>query len=304
MPRNLTTGCTGADVRALQQLLNFHLYPPRWKPLVADGTFGPHTRARVFAFQDLNDLEVDGIVGIETRQTLLDSRTFEFTGQIAPNAQPAQVAAARPAPFAVTQAGPSQPPSPPPPPAVPNGPTQRTVQINMGQQLNVNPFFVQPLVIGGQVTWMFRRDGSFDNNFTVAGQFALNQQTGPRPNGGWSGQGSVQWGPTGILKLGNFDLLNPFVAFMLTQNQGQPPQVGMGIGNQINWTLWSAPHPTIPNVDATNIGLFVNGQLVTNTFLPFGGAPPPGSPPPGQFSAPGGQILAGVTWTMDWTPRP
>src|SRR5262249_14501367 len=131
-----------------------------------------------------------------------------------------------------------------------------------------------------------------DFQISAGGQFALNQQTGPRPNGGWSGQGFVQWGPVGFLKVGGFDLLNPFVAVMLQVNQGQAPSVGLGLGNQINWTLWSPPHPTIPNADRQNIGIFLNTQLVTNTDLTTG-----------RTSAPGGQFLAGATWTFDWTPR-
>jgi peptidoglycan hydrolase-like protein with peptidoglycan-binding domain len=309
MLRNLTSGCTGADVRALQQVLNFHLYAPRWKSLAPDGIFGPLTKERVLIFQSLNRLTADAIVGYKTREILLDSRTFTFNAEITPVATaPKPQSAARSA-FALTSGRPllaqvSSPVSPTvgtPPPAGPATLAQRTVQVNVGQQVSVNPFFFSPVVMGGQVSWMFRRDGSFDSTFTAAGQFAFNQQTGPKPNGGWTGQGSVQWGPNGILKLGAFDLLNPFVTIMLSQNQGQPPSVGLGLGNQINWTLWSSPHPTLPNVDKRNLGLFVNGQIVTNTFLPFG-APPPGSLPFGRFSAPGGQVLFGASWTMDWTP--
>jgi peptidoglycan hydrolase-like protein with peptidoglycan-binding domain len=316
MPRTLNVGATGEDVRALQRLLNFHFPLPWWVPLTEDGIFGSKTRARVVEFQSVNNLLVDGIVGPQTRQTLLDSRTFSFNASIAPIAEelsPHKLqlsggpnlagSKAKQLPFVLAQA---TTPTTPGPSGAPSGPatlTQRTVQLQMGQQLSINPYFLSPLVITGQVSWLFRRNGLTDFTITAAGQFAFNQQSGPMPNGGWSGQGAVQWGPTGILKIGDFDLLNPFVTLMLQKNQGQPPSFGLGIGNQINWTLWSLPHPSIPNVDRRNLGLFVNGQLVTNTFLPIG-TPPPGSLPSGQFSAPGVQILGGVSWTMDWTPKP
>jgi peptidoglycan hydrolase-like protein with peptidoglycan-binding domain len=307
MPRTLSTDMTGEDVRALQRLLNYHLPAPARIPLAEDTIFGPKTKARVIEFQTLNSLLVDGIVGGQTRETLLDSRTFTYGAVIAPVSSPqsagrlgtSSFGISRLSPVVLAQAGPTTQPAPATPPAGPAVNVQRTVQFQAGQQVSLAPYFLSPLVVGGQISWLFRRDGTPDSVFTVAGQFAFNQQSGPKPSGGWTGQGSVQWGPTGFLKVGDFDLLNPFVTLMLQQNQGQPPSLGFGIGNQINWTLWSRPNPNVPNTDSRNLGLFINGQLVTNTFLPFG-TPPPGGLPFGQFSAPSGQILGGVSWTMDW----
>ena len=48
-------------MKRLQKLLRAHsLYP---EPAIVDGDFGEITDAGVRAFQELNDLEVDGIVG-------------------------------------------------------------------------------------------------------------------------------------------------------------------------------------------------------------------------------------------------
>ena len=316
MPRTLSAGSTGEDVRALQRLLNFHFPLPWWAPLAEDGIFGSKTRARILEFQSINHLLVDGIVGPKTRETLLDSRTFSFNASIAPIAEeysPYKLqlsggpnlagSKAKQLPFLLAQATTATPSAPSGTPSGPATLAQRTVQVQTGQQVSINPFFLSPLVITGQVNWLFRRNGLTDFTITTAGQLALNQQSGPKPSGGWTGQGAVQWGPTGFLKVGRFDLLNPFVTLMLQKNQGQPPSFGLGIGNQVNWTLWSSKHPSIPDADRRNIGLFINGQLVTNTFLPIG-TPPPGSLPSGQFSAPGAQILVGASWTMDWTPKP
>jgi hypothetical protein len=61
MPRTLSIGMQGADVRDLQERLNALL--PQQPLLDADGMFGPKTLARVKAFQSANGLEADGIVG-------------------------------------------------------------------------------------------------------------------------------------------------------------------------------------------------------------------------------------------------
>jgi hypothetical protein len=287
MARNLQNGASGRDVRVLQRLLNFHLLTPVWKPLVTDGIFGLKTKARVIEFQQINSLMVDGIVGPQTRSALMDARELRFFANLhieepaLSSAKSISTGFSSPLILAnnTMQSGPLVP-------------VQRTVQIQSGQQVNINPFFLQPLVLTGQFNWLCRRNGMPDVLLSAGGQFALNQQSGPKPSGGWSGQGFLQWGPTGLLKAGNFDLLNPYVAIMLQQNQGQPLGLGFGIGNQTSFTLRSTPHPTIPNADSQNISIFINGQVATSTNLKTG-----------ETSAPGLQILGGVTWTFDWTPK-
>ncbi len=60
-PALLRLGSEGWQVKRLQKLLRAHsLYP---EPAIVDGDFGEITDAGVRAFQELNDLEVDGIVG-------------------------------------------------------------------------------------------------------------------------------------------------------------------------------------------------------------------------------------------------
>lgn len=70
MSRTLSEGMSGPDVRALQDVLNFHIR--RGQPLVVDGIFGPDTNARVLEFQRSNGLTVDGLVGPETNAELFE----------------------------------------------------------------------------------------------------------------------------------------------------------------------------------------------------------------------------------------
>jgi hypothetical protein len=96
MLRDLNIGMTGDDVRVLQILLNHHLGGQQEK-LVADGIFGPKTKAHVIEFQRLNrlypvcmpftndvppdarkPLQVDGIVGQHTLLVLLDTRELNI----------------------------------------------------------------------------------------------------------------------------------------------------------------------------------------------------------------------------------
>ena len=68
MSRLLSKGSTGQDVRALQDVLNYHVR--RGEPLRVDGIFGTKTNARVREFQTSNGLKADGIVGPNTEQQL------------------------------------------------------------------------------------------------------------------------------------------------------------------------------------------------------------------------------------------
>jgi peptidoglycan hydrolase-like protein with peptidoglycan-binding domain len=68
MARTMSQGMTGQDVRALQDVLNFHIR--RGTQLKVDGIFGPKTRARVLDFQKANKLVCDGIVGPKTQDKL------------------------------------------------------------------------------------------------------------------------------------------------------------------------------------------------------------------------------------------
>lgn len=62
---NLSYGSSGADVLALQEQLRAAGYN-----IAADGIFGPATQSAVRAYQQANGLQVDGIVGNQTRSAL------------------------------------------------------------------------------------------------------------------------------------------------------------------------------------------------------------------------------------------
>lgn len=69
MPRTLSFGSTGPEVRQLQEGLN--KLPTKLAALVPDGQFGSRTRSRVVEFQGGHQLAADGIVGPMTWELLL-----------------------------------------------------------------------------------------------------------------------------------------------------------------------------------------------------------------------------------------
>jgi len=75
-PRVLTLGCTGADVKAVQQDLVAHAYS-----VTDDGDFGAVTETRVRQFQHDHGLSVDGCVGAQTLAALtLAPQTTPYPG--------------------------------------------------------------------------------------------------------------------------------------------------------------------------------------------------------------------------------
>ena len=75
MSRTLRMGDQGGDVRAVQDVLNFHIR--RLEALHADGKFGSFTKSRVVEFQQANALQPDGIVGNETKKKLFENEEEE-----------------------------------------------------------------------------------------------------------------------------------------------------------------------------------------------------------------------------------
>lgn len=63
------SGSTGAQVKAVQTLLNAQGYPAG----EADGSFGPATQSAVTAFQSAHALDADGVVGARTWTALLSA---------------------------------------------------------------------------------------------------------------------------------------------------------------------------------------------------------------------------------------
>jgi len=70
--RTLRYGMTGADVKALQQ----RLAALKYYPGVADGVFGQYTLEAVWAFQEVQRLTVDGVVGPVTGRALVYPRGY------------------------------------------------------------------------------------------------------------------------------------------------------------------------------------------------------------------------------------
>ena len=71
--RTLKEGMKGADVKALQQ----RLAALKYYPGAADGTFGANTVEAVWAFQEVNGLSVDGVVGPATGRALVNPRAWK-----------------------------------------------------------------------------------------------------------------------------------------------------------------------------------------------------------------------------------
>jgi peptidoglycan hydrolase-like protein with peptidoglycan-binding domain len=71
--RTLKEGMSGADVKALQQ----RLAALKYYPGPADGTYGSDTLEAVWAFQEVNGLSVDGVVGPATKAALVHPRTYQ-----------------------------------------------------------------------------------------------------------------------------------------------------------------------------------------------------------------------------------
>jgi hypothetical protein len=82
MGRLIKQGTKGADVRAIQDVLNFHIR--RLTPLRVDGDFGPLTHTRVVEFQKSNQLKPDGIVGPNTMGKLFEEEQLPITLVLAP----------------------------------------------------------------------------------------------------------------------------------------------------------------------------------------------------------------------------
>jgi lipoprotein-anchoring transpeptidase ErfK/SrfK len=71
--RTLRYGMRGSDVKGLQQrLATLKYYPGR-----IDGVFGTYTLEAIWAFQEVQGLSVDGVVGPRTGHALVSPRTFQ-----------------------------------------------------------------------------------------------------------------------------------------------------------------------------------------------------------------------------------
>lgn len=77
--RNLREGMKGADVKALQQ----RLAALKYYPGAIDSQFGSATLEAVWAFQEVNRLSVNGVVGPAVKKALVHPRTYraKYPGQ-------------------------------------------------------------------------------------------------------------------------------------------------------------------------------------------------------------------------------
>jgi len=299
MLRDLYQGLIGEDVRNMQGMLNLHLVAKASPPLTTDGIFGPQTDARVRYFQQINRLWVDGIVGPQTRRAILDFRRINTLAGGAPTGGNSALASRTGTSTSATSSATmgstaaiarSTLRMPPPfrlrsfarhplvgqlvqqqqtPPASP--PKTVSVVVQQGTQVNANPWFFSPLVLSSQANFFIRNNGRKPFVISPGLQFAANQVGSPV--GPWTGQAFVQFGPAEITD-GPIDWFNPFVQVALQKNANQPFNLGLSIGDQVNWNL-------IQN----RLSLFVNGQLVSSVDLTSGAC-----------SAPAAQILGGVSF--------
>jgi peptidoglycan hydrolase-like protein with peptidoglycan-binding domain len=279
MIRDLAWGSSGEDVRRMQGMLNLHLAAKTSPPLKTDGLFGPKTDARVRYFQQINRLSVDGIVGPITRRAILD---FRRTTSGAAGAPPGVSSAALPTPTRFVLRPPLRSASfagrvpvfgQVVRQAAPGDPTKKTlsVVVQQGTAVNVAPNFLSPLVLTAQANYFIRNDGR--KPFVISPSLQLSANQVGSPVGPWTGQAAVQFGPQEITD-GPIDWFNPFVQLALQKNANQPFNLGLSIGDQVNWNL-------IDN----KLSLFVNGQVTTSVDLSTG-----------TCSAPAAQILGGVSF--------
>jgi len=131
MGRVLSLGVSGQDVRAVQDVLNFHIR--RVEPLKVDGIFGPKTQARVMEFQKVNKLKADGLVGPKTNAQLFEVTELPLPFVFMPRLQLNTPQIGAPGSFGI------QPPRLIPPLQWPGPPTPFPVPF-----LNLKPIFLFP----------------------------------------------------------------------------------------------------------------------------------------------------------------
>jgi hypothetical protein len=170
------------------------------------------------------------------------------------------------------------------------------VQLQSGTQLNLNPWSASPFLFTAQYVFLAKNAGKPDFLFTAGGQISLNDDR-PGGNGRWTGQGFLQYGFANDITVKvfgqKFDLVNPFVQAMISQNLSSagntagPVNIGLAVGNQASWVLIERTLPgTTDKQDVLSITF--NGQVVTNVALEKGHVASP----------PDAQVLDGATVTL------
>jgi hypothetical protein len=283
MERELSVGCAGPDVKELQGFLNYHLRVPH-VPLVPDGQFGRLTDARVRQFQTCNQIQVDGIVGPETRSRLYATITIRLNSDVYLTQRQHPPMLARSAVFGgrilLASAGSTLPagavPSPSPTPSL----HLDNVQIQAGGQRTFSPWLgpnspsFNSLLLSAQATFLKVSDGPHVE-LAVGGQFAINQSPSDSK---YNAQGFFQVTGADLLAPGRFHLFSPFaqVAFQSNFAPFGSPTVGLTAGNQLSF-----------DIIKDNLMFFVQGALAANLSLSDGKA---------SISP---QVIGGMTWQIN-----
>ena len=80
----MRSGNSGVEVRALQDVLNFHIR--RLTPINVDGIFGPKTQSRLIEFQRANKLAADGVAGPNSNALLFMNEVLPISVAFVPRA--------------------------------------------------------------------------------------------------------------------------------------------------------------------------------------------------------------------------
>jgi len=196
----------------------------------------------VCLFQELNGLDDDGVVGMITRQVLLDARKITFSAKVErpddgpdfskrvasfsrPRTAPAKFS---PSPFLAMEGdmpvGQSAPVAPP---------AHRQVQVFIGQEVNVNPWFVQPMVVAGQVDWVLKNNGRPDLTLTPRGCGRVQLAYATMAERHVDGSGVCPNGPQRSSQARRLRSAEPVRDRDNSNEPGPGSTIGLGIGNQM-----------------------------------------------------------------------
>ena len=271
MPRDLCQGIRGDDVRELQALLNYHLPAPP-SPLVTDGIFGSQTDARVREFQKRNLIQIDGIVGPQTRSVLYATITIKIYTTVAlREGRSSFVARAGGLRSGVllASAGSTLPIAdvPSAQPAQPATPSFHldNIQVQAGGQRTFSPWLgpsspgFNSLVLTAQATFLRVGDGPH-LELTPGAQVAAN---GAPSDSKYNAQVFFQVTAADLIAPGRFHLFSPFAQATFQSNFAPfgAPTAGLTVGNTLQFDIikdrWM---------------FFVQGALAANIDLKTGAA--------------------------------
>lgn len=244
MPRDLYQGTRGDDVRELQGLLNYHLAdsPPA---VMTDGVFGPRTDAKVRDFQERNKIQVDCVVGPQTRSFLYATITVKIRTTLALR-EGRSILVARAAGFRggvlLASAGSTLPVSdvPSADPAPPSFHLDN-IQVQAGGQRTFSPWLgpsspaFNSLLLTAQATFLRVGDGPH-LELTPGLQMAAN---GAPSDSKYNVQAFFQVTAADVLAPGRFHLFSPFAQATFQSNFAPfgSPTAGLTVGNTLQFDI-------------------------------------------------------------------